>query len=187
MKRFSLLATLLFVAALTGTAQARSSDVTDPKAPRNLPVEGPIEVSWTDPAQFSELRYSGNRWEARQGDWVVQLAKHLRKRAARDLPQGERLDVTITDIKRAGSYEPWRGARFNSTRIVRDIYPPRITLEFTRTGADGRVIAQGERKLTDMGFLMNIPPAGSSDLLRYEKRLIDDWLSKEFKKPIAAR
>lgn len=186
--KLSSLAPMLFLGALLAApVAAGASDVTDPKAPRSLPAEGPIAVDWTDPAQFSDLRYSGNRWEARQGDWVVQLAKHLRKRAARDLPQGERLDVTITDIKRAGSYEPWRGARFNSTRIVRDIYPPRITLEFTRTGADGRVIAQGERNLADMAFLMSSSPVGSSDPLRYEKRLIDDWLAQEFKKPMAAR
>ncbi len=185
MKFSSLVPALFLGVLLAGSADAKSRNVTDPDAPRSLPAEGPVDVSWTDPAQFSEIRQSGNRWEARRGDWVEQLAKYLRKRAARDLSQGERLDVTFTDIKRAGNYEPWRSSRFDSARIVRDIYPPRITLEFTLSGADGRVIEQGERKLTDLTFLMNSSAVGNSDTLRYEKRLIDDWLSKEFRHPEA--
>ncbi|MCL1635679.1 DUF3016 domain-containing protein [Luteimonas sp. SX5] len=183
--KFSSFAPTLLVGLLLAAPAAASSDVTDPKAPRSLPAEGRVDVSWTDPAQFSEIRQSNNRWEARRGDWVQQIAKYVRKRAEQRLPEGDRMSVTINDIRRAGQFEPWRGANVSSTRFVRDIYPPRIELSFTLTGADGRVIAQGERKLTDLAFLMNTPTAGSSDNLRYEKRLIDDWLSKEFKRPDA--
>ena len=133
---------------------AKSRNVTDPDAPRSLPAEGPVSVDWTDPAQFSDIRYSGNRWEAE--------ARQL-GRTARPTPAEERreeaaarrkLQVTITDIKRAGQYEPWHGPNLQDTRIVRDIYPPRISLTFKRTDAQGNVIDQGERKLVDSGFLM---------------------------------
>ncbi len=184
--KFSTLIPALFLGALlTAPAAAKISDVTDPKAPRSLPAEGRVDVAWDDPAQFAEIRQSNNRWEAKRGDWVQQLANHLRKRAEQRLPAGERLSVTIHDIRRAGQFEPWRGANASSTRFVRDIYPPRIELGFTLTAADGRVIAQGDRKLTDLAFLMGTPTVNSSDTLRYEKRLIDDWLNKEFKRPDA--
>jgi hypothetical protein len=185
MKIPSTAAALFVVTLLAGPAIAKISDVTDPKAPRSLPAEGRVDVSWTDPAQFSELRYSGNRWEAKQGDWVVQLAGHLRKRAERSLPPGERLSVTINDIRRAGQYEPWRGSSTGTIRFVRDVYPPRIELQFKLSDADGNVITQGQRKLIDLAFLMHTPTTDGSDPLRYEKRLIDDWLSKEFKRPEA--
>lgn len=175
---------LLALSATTG-AVARTADVTDPKAPRSVPAQGAVEVSWTDPAQFSDLRHSGNRWEAKRGNWVQELAQYLQKRANQRLPSGEKLDVTITDIRRAGQYEPWRGANFASTRIVREIYPPRIELNFTLSAANGEVVAQGARKLTDLDFMRNASAVGASDPLRYEKRLIDDWLNKEFKRPSA--
>lgn len=179
-------AAALFLGLLaSASAFARTADVTDPKAPRNLPADGAVAVSWTDPAQFSDLRQSGNRWEARRGNWVQELALYLRKRADQRLPSGEKLDVTITDIRRAGQYEPWRGANFGSTRIVREIYPPRIELNFKLSSANGEVLAQGARKLTDLDFMRNASNVGSSDPLRYEKRLIDDWLNKEFKRPKA--
>src|SRR3546814_2118380 len=119
----------------TGVAWAGPSDVTDPEAPRSLPADGPVDVRWTDPAQFTEIRRSGNRREARRGDWVHDLAEYLRKRASDRLPDGQRLEVTITDIARAGNYEPWHGINADSIRFMRDVYPPRIPLDFKLVGA----------------------------------------------------
>jgi hypothetical protein len=166
---------------LAGPADSRPRNVTDAEAPRSLPADGPVNVDWTDPAQFSDLRYSGNRWEAKRGNWVEQLAEHLRKSALKKLPEGESLQVTFTDIKRAGSYEPWHGPNLRDTRIIRDIYPPRISLTFKRLDAQGAVIEQGERKLSDSAFLMGSTRFGDSDPLRYEKRMLDDWVKREFK------
>jgi len=164
-------------------ATARVRTVTDPQAPRSLPAEGPVAVRWEDPAQFSEIRYSHNKAESRRGNWVETLAEHVRKYATPRLSAGERLDIDITDIELAGDYEPWRGPEFQDTRFIREIYPPRITLTFTRTGPNGEVIAQGERKLVDPGFMMGSSTAGlGSDPLRYEKAMLQQWLARELPK-----
>lgn len=181
--RLALVTALLVVAATAGAASAKTRNVTDPDAPRSLPVQGPVDVRWQNPAQFSEIRRSSNPAAARRGNWVEQLAVHLRERAQQRLPAGERLEVDITDIQRAGNYEPWRGIAFHDTRFIRDIYPPRIKLSFKRTGADGQVIAEGERKLSDMGFLMGATAVGNSDPLRFEKQMIDRWLVRELAAP----
>lgn len=179
--RPALFIALLVVAAVANTASAKVRNVTDPDAPRALPEQGPVSVHWENPAQFSDIRYSRNTMESRRGNWVEQLATHLRERAQKRLPAGERLDVNLTDIQRAGNYEPWRGMQFNDTRFIRDIYPPRITLTVSRTGVDGTVIAQGERKLSDPGFMMG--STSGSDPLRYEKELLDRWLARELAAP----
>lgn len=179
------LATCLVVATAAAPAAARIQNVTDADAPRSLPDEGAVSVRWQDPAQFSDIQHSGNRSEARRGDWVRELALHLRARAQRRLPPGERLEVEITDIQRAGNYEPWRGRSFDDVRVVRELYPPRMTLTFKHLGADGQVIAGGERKLSDPGFLLGPSPGLSSDFLRYEKSMIDRWLAREFATPDA--
>lgn len=176
-------ATLLIVATATGTASAKVRNVTDPDAPRSLPAQGAVSVRWEDPAQFSEIRYSRNRAEARRGNWVEQLAAYLRERAQKRLPAGQRLDVDILDVQRAGNYEPWRGIAFADIRVIRDLYPPRMTLTFKRIGTDGQAIAEGERKLSDMGFLIGANAVRSSDPLRYEKNMIDRWLAREFAAP----
>lgn len=165
----------LAIALATACSTTGVRTVTDPEAPRSLPEQGPVTVRWQDPSGFSDLRYSGNRYEAARGNWVQELAQHLRDEAQTRLAPGQRLDVDILDIRRAGMYEPWRGPDLDDVRIIRDFYPPSMTLNFRHTDADGRVLAQGERKLRDSGFLMGDSPM-DTDPLRYEKRMIDRWV-----------
>lgn len=175
---------LLLALLLSPAADARVRNVTDADAPRAVPVAGGVTVRWSDPAGFTDLRASGNPTEARRGNWVEQLALHLRDRAQASLAAGDTLDVEITDIRRAGGYEPWRGVQFQDVRILREIYPPRIALRFQRTGAGGQVIAQGERTLVDGGYLMGASRM-DSDPLRYEKRMLDRWVRQELGAPRA--
>jgi hypothetical protein len=176
---FTLIAALLCVTA----AEARVRNVTDPEAPRALAsnADSPVQVNWTDPAQFTDIRHSRNRWESQRGDWVNTLARHFQKSALKQLPDGQQLQITITDIKRAGEYEPWHGPRLDDVRIVKDIYPPRLAFDWVRRDASGQVIDQGSSKLVDTAFMMSRGMLNDSDPLRYEKRMIDDWLRREFR------
>jgi hypothetical protein len=183
MKFASIFATVL-LAVVSLTAHAADS-VTDPNKPRALPDDGPVAVSWSDPAQFSDLRFSRNRWEAGRGDWVRQLAEHFRSSATRQLQPGETLQVNITDIMRAGSYEPWHGPNMDHVRFIRDRYPPSMTFSYTLTGADGQVLAQGDARLRDLGFMMGNSPT-DTDPLRFEKRMIDNWLRRDLRTRSAA-
>lgn len=176
----SLSAALLLAGALAvGSAAAAPRTVTDPQAPRALEAKGPVSVKWNDPAQFTEIRQSSNRFEAERGDWVQQLARYVQTSAAKPLQPGQTLDVTLVDVKRAGDYEPWHGPRGSDIRIMRDIYPPRITLQYTLKDASGGIIDEGEAKLSDSGYLHNIGVRSDSDPLRFEKRLIDDWVKRQ--------
>ncbi|GAB2313129.1 DUF3016 domain-containing protein [Stenotrophomonas geniculata] len=178
MKR-SLAIALLAGALVAGGANAAPRTVTDADAPRALQTDGPVSVKWEDPAKFTEIRQSTNRFEAERGDWVQQLARYLQTTAAKPLQPGQTLDVTLVDIKRAGDYEPWHGPRGRDIRIMRDIYPPRISLQYTLKDASGRIVSEGDARLSDTGYLHNLGLKSDSDPLRYEKRLIDDWVKRQ--------
>lgn len=177
--KFTTFALAAIVALATLPAMAAATRVTDPDLPRELPAQGPVSVSWDDPAQFTDIRYSPNKWEAARGTWVRDLAEYLRKEASKALQPGQTLDAHITDIQRAGEYEPWHGPSADHIRVMKDIYPPRLTFDFTLRDADGRVIDQGQRKLTDLGYLVGARPM-EHDPLRYEKRMINQWIHREF-------
>jgi hypothetical protein len=175
--KLPLTAALLLALAPATALASPPRHVTDPGVPRALQVQGPVAVQWNDPATFSELTHSGNRWEAARGDWVNQIATHLASRAAGRLGDDQRLAVTITDIDRAGDYEPWRGPQMADIRMLRDLYPPKIALSWQLSDADGRVLDSGDRVLQDPGFLHGAATLRyRNDALRFEKDLLDRWL-----------
>jgi hypothetical protein len=138
-----------------------------------------VNVAFVAPENFTDLGDRGYvTTDARRGVLLGDLKRHIEIRAAPRLPALSTLAVAITDIDMAGGFEGWRGPDASRVRVVRDVYPPRIKLAFRLTDESGKVIAEGERELTDPAFMTNLEYR--SDLLRHEKKLLDDWLAREF-------
>lgn len=140
---------------------------------------GGVKVQFADSTQFTEARKNGRMSGEEHVAWLDELSRHLAERAAQGLAPNETLAITITDIDRAGETEPWRGPQAHDLRVVRDVYPPSIDLDFRLTGADGTILREGSARLRDVAFMSRINRY-NDDSLRYEKTLIDDWVDKEF-------
>ena len=138
-----------------------------------------VSVTWNDPAQFRELHYGRNFQQPKPEVWLTEFQKTLVKRAEHVLQPGQHLSVTITNVKLAGQVEPFHGAGATDVRVIKSIYPPEIELTFSLTGTDGQVLDSGERKLRDIAFL-DRGTASRSDTYRFEKRMLNDWVDKEF-------
>lgn len=138
-----------------------------------------IQVIFSDPDKYTDAKDSYMGSDKGRDAILDQLKDYLTTRAPRYLAEGQRLTITVTDVDLAGEFEPGRGPRWDEVRIVKDIYPPRINLSFQLTDADGNVVKSGTRKLQDMDFMMNLS-INTNDSLRYEKTMLDDWLSHEF-------
>jgi hypothetical protein len=164
--------------ALIALAAIASANVAHAAPP---PADSRVQVDWTKPENFTEAKESPGTGLGRQSpdEWLNDLANHLRYRAERVLPEHDHLAVTFTNVQLAGTYEPWRGPRWDDVRIVKDQYPPRIDLKFTLTDANGAVVKEGERKLRDPAFMQR-GILNETDPLRFEKRMLDDWLRTEF-------
>lgn len=134
-----------------------------------------VQVAFIHAESFTDFadRYGGGTQDA----YVKDLQKHIEIRASNYVPTGARLVISIENIDMAGAFEPWR-PHAGQARIVRDIYPPRIDLDFTLTAKDGTVIANGRRELRDPVFL-GIASSYGTDPLRYEKAMLDRWLERE--------
>lgn len=167
-----LLAATLFATTLGASGAALAGQQPAATPPGSALQSGPVEVYWAEPATFSEVRLSMNPRVALQGDWVSRLADHLRDEAARRLPAGERMEVVIKDVDRAGELTAGHG-----TRVMRDLTAPMIKLSYVHRDANGEVVDYGERTLRDLSYLHG-PASVDLDPLRYEKRLLDRWLSK---------
>jgi hypothetical protein len=167
--KLSLMAFLGLVAA--GVAVAAAPD---------KPVSA-IEVSFVASEKFTDVK--DDHMDSDRGREAVleQLKEHLVTHGAKYLAKGQRLQITVTDVDLAGDFEPWRGINFHDIRIVKDIYPPRVNLEFKLIDAEGKVVSEGKRQLRDLGYLMSMAMP-TSDPLRYDKEMLNDWLRQEFKR-----
>ena len=141
-----------------------------------------VTVNWAPADQLTEVKQNPmERGQMRAKDWQGALTAYVQKRADRQLPPGQRLDVTFDDIKLAGDYEPWHSLQAQDIRFMKDIYPPRATVTYKLTDADGRTIKEGTSKLLDMAYMERGTPTTETDPLRFDKRMLDDWLRKEFR------
>ena len=143
-----------------------------------LAAASPVEVEFVQPEKFSD---AGRPFGAERERNLELLRLHLVAEGARRLAPGDTLRVSITDVDLAGSFEPTQRYS-NEVRIVRDVYPPRVELDFRVAHADGSVAREGHRKLVEPAFLFSVNNRYGGDALRYEKQLLDDWLEREFKR-----
>jgi len=148
-------------------------------APSPLPDR--VQVSWAPTEKLSEVRDNQmQRGWLRPEEWMKQLSDELRRRADRVLPAGQQLQVSINDIKLAGAFEPWRRDNQQDIRFMKDIYPPRIELHYKLLAADGSTIREGDAKLRDGAYLQR-SIGTSTDPLRYDKRMLAEWVNKGFR------
>ena len=135
------------------------------------------DIAFIHPEKFADVGRDARHSD--RDDYLEQLRRHLADRVARWLPAGETLEIRITDVDMAGDFEPWTGSR-DDIRIFRPIDSPRVNLSFRLIAADGTVRQQGERRLVDSSYLSGGYVRSSDDPLRFEKSLLDRWLSREF-------
>lgn len=173
------MAAAVFALAVCGVALPPALAATPPSTAAS---DARVSVTYANPEQFTEARTYGQQDRFNDLKYLEPLKTYLIKRATKVLPPGDHLDVTITDIKLAGGYEPWHGPNLMNVRFMKDVYPPRIDLTFKLTGSDGGVLREGERKLRNLGYLQSgAARATDTDPLRYDKALLDSWLRREFK------
>ena len=143
-------------------------------------IDSPVKVTFMEPENFTDLKTAYMDTDRGREALVAELKRHILARAARYLTTGQRLEITITDVDLAGDFEPWQRDNLQDVRIVKDIYPPRVTLQFRLLDGDGAVLSEGTRQLLDLGYMMNLAWP-MSDPLRYDKEMLSTWLRREFK------
>ncbi len=136
------------------------------------------QVEFVNPDKFTD---AGRQYRGGERDENLEkIRRHFVEQAGKRLPADQKLDVWVTDVDIAGYYDP-RQKFADEVRVVKDIYPPKLAMRFKLARADGAVVKEGERKLSDRNFLTRASRY-DTDGLGYEKMLIDDWFRREFTK-----
>lgn len=157
----------LGLAGITRAADAKDADAR-------------VQVAFDHPDKFTDIRDAYMPTDKGKAANLDGIRQYVEERAPRYLADGQKLEVTFTDIDLAGDFEPWHGAGADDVRIVKDIYPPRMDLSYKVTDAAGKVVKEGKRQLRDLAFMMNLS-LRRDDPLRYEKELLDRWMRDDLK------
>ncbi len=141
--------------------------------------DGRAEVTFVHPDKFADVRSNYMENDKDRDAILDQLKDYIVTKSKSVVPEGQKLLVSVTDVDMAGDFEPWRGPAMQDVRVVKDVYPPKIDLEFKLVDAKGAVLKEGKRQLRDLAFQMKIS-INRDDELRYEKALLDDWIRDDF-------
>jgi hypothetical protein len=137
-------------------------------------LAGGAHVTFLNPEKFTDIgRYADARDAA---DNRLEIARHIEKLAARELPPDQVLDVEVLDVALAGRFE-YRHVWPREVRVMREVTWPSIKLRYQLKLGD-EVLAAGEETVADMDYLRRINAYPSSDPRRYEKRMLDDWFQQ---------
>lgn len=165
---------IIVVCVLTAGCAHQTAELVKPAASR-------AEVVFVQPEGFTDCKDESMDTGRAREHILAEIKATIEKLASHCVAEGQHLEIKITDIDLAGDFEPWRNANYSDIRYLRDIYPPRMELEFRLTGAEGKIIREGKRKLQQLGYMMSIV-FPSSDPLRFDKELLHDWMTQEFKR-----
>jgi hypothetical protein len=139
-----------------------------------------ITVLFEHPEKFTDVKDSFVGTDKGRDDLLGEIKQFIESRASSCMREDQCLEIKFTDIDLAGDFEPSHGPGFDRVRLMKGVYPPRLTFEFKLTDATGRVLSQGKRRLTDQTYQMRLlRPGSEDDSLRYEKDLLIDWMHED--------
>lgn len=132
-----------------------------------------VTVNYVNMEQFADLP-SGD-WERKEV--LTGLADYIKKLGA-DLPAGHDLTINIYNVDLAGREYP--GQRASGDMRVREGKSdwPLIELQYSLS-ANGQVIDSGTASISDVRYMQRMMKRSQeTDILRYEKRMLNDWFQK---------
>ena len=141
------------------------------------------EVTWTDYKSYRDIDEGNNGRKQFRERTFNNFEKHFAKLAA-TLPADQILKIDVTDVDLAGDTH---AAGINRTRIIKNIYSPRMNFSYQLLAADGTVIQSDDVVVKDMNFMSGNSLKYRNKPLGYEKKMLDDWFSKTFKEMIISK
>ena len=157
-----------------------SSSIANPNKDSKQSQAG-IQVEWGDFDDYRDVRAASEP----RGAFHNRVKKSFEtffKEYSKELPKGQTLNIKILDLDLAG-YVKLGSTR--DIRVMKDIHFPRMDFSYTLTGADGKVLKEGEVNLKDMNYLYQDRAwkrARYKEGFYYEKRMFREWFEDTFGK-----
>lgn len=140
---------------------------------------GTVKVEWHEPDEYTDIKSANANRNKFRKSVFKQFEKHFNKMAQKELPEGMRLEVKVTDLDLAG--EVIGAAQYRT--VTNSRWP---SIEFEYSLYDGKRLVKSETvKLKDLSFMDKRSRLGNRSTYFYEKRLIKDWFVDDIRTMLA--
>jgi hypothetical protein len=131
-----------------------------------------VDVKYIEPEKFTDVPFV--RWQRTQA--LEDITAHFNKLGAL-LPAGQDVTIEVLDVDLAGREVPSAAAPQGVRVLQGGADWPSMRLRYTLTQG-GKMVKSGVADLSDKSYHDHINLYPSTERLRYEKQMIDDWWQK---------
>lgn len=169
-KLTTFLTTVICAAALSFQIQAATAE--------KAATPAVVKVNWLNPEKFSDIRPANGSRKAYQERVTTAFEKILGELAEK-LPAGYSLEISVKDIDLAGDVNPMYRIDNTDIRVIKDIYFPRIKLDYVLFDQNKQPIRQeSDVKIKDMGFMTSSHIGNRNREFAYEREMLKKWFNK---------
>ncbi|WP_394130246.1 DUF3016 domain-containing protein [Shewanella maritima] len=161
---------------MLGALVCHTSFADEAKDEHPITEDGMVKIEWQDPSSYRDIKTSNERQSRFEVRLFDTLTKNLNKEAEKTLKPEQKLVMQVTNVDLAGDMRPTFGATAGDLRIIKDLYPPRMTFTYQVLEND-QVVVAGSEKLVDMTF-MNSVRRSNPRPFEYESTMLKNWLNK---------
>ncbi|UCX03486.1 DUF3016 domain-containing protein [Shewanella glacialimarina] len=163
---------LLVVGAfVSSVAIAEEVEVVSP-----ITETGIVKVEWLEPDNYNDIKASNELQSRFENRFFETMTKNINKQAEKTLKPNQKLEMQVSNVDLAGDMRPTFGATTGDLRVVKELYPPKMTFTY-QILEDNKVIISGDEKLTDMSFLSRISRINERPFSA-ETTMLNDWLKR---------
>jgi hypothetical protein len=141
---------------------------------------GEAKVTWLSPEKYSDID-PGNESRDNFKQRVFKDFNLIFSEMAKELPDGDQLEIVVSDLDLAGEVNRMHNRQNQDIRIVKEIHWPRITFSYALKNAKNELISSGKEDVKDMGFMSSIGTYSAKTSFSYEEKMLKDWFRAQQK------
>jgi hypothetical protein len=141
---------------------------------------GQAKVTWLAPEKYTDID-PGNESRDNFKQRVFKEFNAIFSELAKELPDGDQMEITVTDLDLAGEVNRRHNRQNQDIRIVKEIYWPRIVFSYTVKNAKNELISSGKEDIKDMNFMSSIGTYSAKTSFNYEEKMLKDWFRAQQK------
>ncbi|MEM1441380.1 MAG: DUF3016 domain-containing protein [Verrucomicrobiota bacterium] len=136
-----------------------------------------ISVQFQNTEKFRDFTVSGKQSIAKSS-----FTSELKRSRLKSYLGSRKLELTFTDIDMAGDTKIARARTGNDIRVIKGVYPPRMSFNYVLRDSRGNRIKSGTASLKDTGFDLRMRSGSNQRNFHYELTMLERWARRTLPK-----